>query len=256
MLNGTAIFGHTGLVGGNLLRQTKASHLFNSQNSAEASGAHFDTVYFTAARAEKWKANADPTSDAEHVDRLVKLLGSFSTRRLILISTVDVFSDPRGVDEDTTPLVEGQQAYGRNRYRLELAAREIHPSALIVRLPGLFGPGLKKNIIFDLMTNNRLEFINPASRFQYYGLSNLANDIAIASESGLRLVHLTSEQIESGRLAREVFGVTLPPTSESVSVAYDFRTKYAESFGGTGHYQYSATDTLSAVREFVEGARS
>ena len=45
--------------------------------------------------------------------------------------------------------------YGRNRARLESWVRATFPeSHLVVRLPGIFGPGMKKNIIFDLVTRS------------------------------------------------------------------------------------------------------
>jgi hypothetical protein len=53
------------------------------------------------------------------------------------------------VDEETDIDTEGLLAYGLNRYRLECMVRERYPDALIVRLPGLFGRGIKKNFIYD-----------------------------------------------------------------------------------------------------------
>jgi len=47
---------------------------------------------------------------------------------------------------------DGLPAYGRNRLQLERWVREDYPNALIVRLPALYGIGLKKNFLFDLHT--------------------------------------------------------------------------------------------------------
>ena len=52
-----------------------------------------------------------------------------------------------------SPLPAGElPAYGRNRLQLERWVREDFPAALIVRLPALYGKGLKKNCLYDLHT--------------------------------------------------------------------------------------------------------
>ena len=69
-----------------------------------------------------------------------------------LISSIAVWPDSRGKYEDDTPLPDGLPAYGKNRLQLENWVREDFPEALIVRLPALYGAGLKKNFLFDLHT--------------------------------------------------------------------------------------------------------
>ena len=54
------------------------------------------------ARAEKWKANADPERDLDNIERLAAAVTRASNApNVVLISTVDVFLDPVGVDEDS-----------------------------------------------------------------------------------------------------------------------------------------------------------
>ena len=55
-------------------------------------------------------------------------------------------------DEADEPGEEGLSAYGRNRLQLERWVREDFPGALILRLPALYGRGLKKNFLYDLCT--------------------------------------------------------------------------------------------------------
>ena len=69
----------------------------------------------------------------------------------MLISTIDVFKSPLGVDENSTIDVSGLAAYGYHRYLLECRVRENYPDALIIRLPGLFGRNIKKNFIYDFI---------------------------------------------------------------------------------------------------------
>ena len=67
--------------------------------------------------------------------------------KVVLISTVDVY-------EGTFPVTEkdaasGNGAYGKHRRMLETFVEETFKDHLIVRLPGLFGKGIKKNFIYD-----------------------------------------------------------------------------------------------------------
>ncbi len=71
--------------------------------------------------------------------------------KLVLISTIDVFRTPKDVDERSPIHTDGLHAYGYDRYQMELWVRERYPDALIVRLPALFGKGIKKNFLYDLI---------------------------------------------------------------------------------------------------------
>jgi hypothetical protein len=84
-------------------------------------------------------------------------------KKLVLISTIDVFKNPKNVDETSEIETEGLNAYGYNRYQLELWVREHYPTALIIRLPGLFGKNIKKNFIYDFI--NVIPFMLTESKF-------------------------------------------------------------------------------------------
>jgi len=84
--------------------------------------------------------------------------------RFVLISTVAVLAGFAASSEDDAAF-ESTTAYGVNRRRLEVFVAERFPGALIVRLPALFGPGLKKNFLFDMM-NPLPSMVPPAGRAQ------------------------------------------------------------------------------------------
>ena len=77
---------------------------------------------------------------------------------------------------------------------------------------------------------------------------NLWADILIAEKAGLKIVHLTSEPINTQKLASSAFGISLPLNDVRTAAHYDMRTRHAELYGMTGLYQYSGRDTLQAVR--------
>ena len=56
---------------------------------------------------------------------------------------------------------------------------------LVVRLPGLFGAGLKKNVVFDLLHDNDVHKIDSRGVFQFYNLDRLWRDVQIAVPRGI-----------------------------------------------------------------------
>ncbi|GAA2567645.1 hypothetical protein [Microbacterium binotii] len=248
----SALIGYTGFVGGNLLRSRPFDELYNSANVNEIAGREFDEVYFSAAKAEKWRINQDPDGDAAHIRELEEIISSFRTRRLVLVSTVDVYREPVGVDETTEPDTAGLHPYGLHRLQLEAFARRAVPETLVVRLPGLFGPGIKKNVIFDLLHDNNVDRIHPGGHFQYYDLTRLAGDIALAQRHDLELINLATEPVSTARLAEEVFGRELVAPEGVSAGRYDMHTRHAALWGRDDAYLASADEVVDAVRAFVQ----
>lgn len=247
-----ALIGHSGFVGGLLRKQAQFSDFFRSTNIAEIEGRNFETVVCAGAPAQKWLANKDPANDQRNIDRLIDHLKTVSCDRFILISTVDVFKAPVGVDESTEVDEVGLHAYGLNRRRLEKFVMEHFPEHLIVRLPGLVGPGLRKNVIFDLLHDNNLGAIESRGVFQFYPMVNLWYDIQTALNAGLDLVHLTSEPIGVSDLAMDGFGRSFVNELSATPARYDFQTRHASVFGVSGRYQYSTRETVQAIRAYAQ----
>jgi hypothetical protein len=72
-------------------------------------------------------------------------------KRLVLISTIDVFKFPCDCDENSSVDDDCLHPYGYNRYQLEKWCAESIENYNIIRLPGLFGQNIKKNFIYDLI---------------------------------------------------------------------------------------------------------
>jgi len=144
-----AIVGYTGFVGSNLYTPERFGAAWNSRNIAEAYGTEPDLLVYAGVRAEKFLANRDPEKDLENIRQAEANIEKIRPRRLVLVSTIDVFRTPAGADETAEIETEGLHPYGYNRYLLEQWVREYRPEALIIRLPGLFGKNLKKNFIYD-----------------------------------------------------------------------------------------------------------
>lgn len=103
-----------------------------------------------------------------------------AAKKVVLISTVDVYLQPVEADEDTSIIRESLQPYGKHRLELETFIEDRF-DALVVRLPGLFGKGIKKNIVYDFLHNNLVDKIHKNSVFQFYNLEHLWQDIQVVA---------------------------------------------------------------------------
>lgn len=247
-----ALIGYSGFVGSTLLKQELFESLYRSTNIGEIAGKSFDTVVCAGAPAQKWIANREPEADRKKIEGLIAHLKSMTCKTFVLISTVDVFKNSLGADESTTVDESGLHAYGLHRRLLEKFVEDHFPRHLIVRLPGLVGPGLRKNVIFDFLNDNNLHAIDSRGVFQFYPMINLWYDIQIALNAGLNLVHLTAEPISVADISAQGFGKPFEQVQANGSAVYDMRTLYAQVFGSSGHYQYSRRETIQAVRAYAQ----
>lgn len=143
------LVGYTGFVGSNLA----AGHLFdgcyNSKNIEQAYGKQPDLLVYAGVRAEMFLANHDPAADLEQLKGAADNIVRIAPKQLVLISTISVYDAPKGADEDSPINRDCLSAYGANRRWLEEWVEEHIPNRLIVRLPALYGRGLKKNFLYD-----------------------------------------------------------------------------------------------------------
>lgn len=250
MKAGRALVGHTGFVGGNLARQQPWDARFNSSNFGELRDREFDSIWCAGIQAAKWWANANPEEDRARIEALLGVLDTVRAREFVLISTVDVFADPDGVSEADTPRTDILHSYGINRLLAEQRISARFPTT-IVRLPALFGAGLKKNALFDLLTNNRIEAIETDSEFQFYDLERLSGDVLTALGRSIPLVHLVTEPVSVEAVARAALGREYVNHTGAKSVHYDVRTLHAHAFGGKDGYIETASDVLGRISRFA-----
>jgi nucleoside-diphosphate-sugar epimerase len=251
----SALIGHTGFVGGNLLRQHAFDDLYNSKNIESISGRSYDLIVSAGAPAEKWKANQNPEADRAAIQRLMSALENVRARQFMLISTVDVYPTPFNVDEDTPVDWTQASAYGRHRKQLEEFIAAKFPS-LIVRLPGLFGVGLKKNIIFDFLKGNQVDKIHADAEFQFYGLDHLWADLEKAQYARLALLNVATEPVSVEEVARVAFGMEFTSRPAGLTPArYAMKSRYEASWGGTNGYLQNKQQVLADLKQFVSNER-
>ncbi|MBA1288773.1 pyridine nucleotide transhydrogenase [Pseudomonas japonica] len=247
-----ALIGYTGFVGSTLTKQSQFSVFYRSTNISDIRDKKFDMVICAGAPAQKWIANRDPEADRSSIEALINSLKTVKCATFVLISTVDVFKNPVGVNEDSSVDEDGLHSYGLHRRMLEKFVEANFENYLIVRLPGLVGPGLRKNIVYDFLNRNSLESIDSRSVYQFYPMVNLWSDIKVALANRLKLVHLTAEPISVSDISYEGFGVPFTQSTVENPPRYDMQTLHASMFGGAGAYQYSLRDTIQAVRHYAQ----
>jgi nucleoside-diphosphate-sugar epimerase len=248
-----ALVGWTGFVGGALLPRVRPVARFRSTDIENLPDADVTEIVCAGAPAEKWRANADPEVDWAGISRLIQGLDRSRATSCVLVSTVDVYADSTGADESVPADTDQDQAYGRHRALLEEFVTRRFDDALVVRLPGMFGPGLKKNLVYDLIHQQEARFAHEASTFQFYDVRDVWGHVLLARDAGLSVLNLATEPVSAAHVARECFGVEYH-CQDRPQVDYDLRTKYAPEIAGRdGPYLRSSGEVLAGIRAW--GAR-
>lgn len=300
-----SLVGYTGFVGSNLYEKGVFDRVYNSGNIEDAYGTSPDLLVYSGLRAEKYLANHEPEKDIGLICEAKENICRICPKKLILISTIDVFKIPIRVDEDSVIDTGGLHAYGYNRYQLERWVRNQFPDALIVRLPALFGRNLKKNFIYDyihvipfmlkedkfrelaerkpvlreyyrLQDNgfykvdaaddkkdelkslfrslgfSALNFTDSRSRYQFYDLGRLWDDLQTVLHGGITLWHPATEPVSAGELYQFLSGEEFINELEGMPADYDYRTIHAELFGGENGYICCKAQVMEDIRRFLE----
>ena len=226
---GSCIIGYTGFVGFNLCQQTEFDDYYNSKNINDIKNKSYETVVCCGIDAKKWIANKDPENDLQKIKSLLEILKTVKCNRFIHISTIDVYGDISAGLDECHP-VSPSHPYGENRLYAEMELQKIFKNIIIVRLPGLFGYGLKKNIVYDLI-NNKCDSIDLKSKFQWYYLGDLWNDIKRIICLNGKVVNLFTEPITN----KEIFDIFskystyTPSIIETNTIEYDCTTIYSHT---------------------------
>ena len=228
-----ALFGYSGFVGSNILQFYKIDEFYNSKNITSAINKDFDIVYFCGVPANKWYANKYSQEDLDIIESIQNILKTITCKKFILISTIDVYEDVNlcyNEDYDCDYVIN--HSYGRNRYRFEYFIKNHFNDYNIIRLPALFGKGLKKNIIYDLIYNNQIDKIPVNSSFQWYNLNWLKNDIEIIIKNNIKICNLFTEPLQTSEIIK-IFDYDDKFMNHSSNIVYNTKTKYSHLFNSS-----------------------
>ena len=312
-----ALVGCRGFIGSILARQREFGAQFDSSTFRNAAPDTYGTIVCAAAPGSMFEANRFPDRDMGRIESLIAQLTRVRAERFVLISSIAVLADfGAGADEETVDF-QTATAYGRNRRTLEVFCSSHFDNCLILRLPALFGPGLRKNFLFDILNPmpsyvdrprmtamsqqlppplgaglarlytwndelglfvidrtaldasgrradydsavldqglSALQFTNRQSRFQFYELGRLADDIDLLSRHSVEVAHLATEPLDAALVFEAVTGSPMPETTAKLHLE-DMRTRYAALWRSKPPYISSAGATLGRLRLFFDRQR-
>ena len=143
------LIGSTGFVGSNLAAQHAFDGRFHSTDVEEAFGKKPELLVYAALPAEMFLANRDPAADLRRAERAMENIRAIAPKACVLVSSIAVYPDTHGMDENSPIDPKELSAYGANRLALEKWVEENVEDHLVLRLPAIFGKGLKKNFLYD-----------------------------------------------------------------------------------------------------------
>ena len=240
------LVGSTGFVGGHLSQFFDFEYKVNRENLKSISGIETDLIVCAGLPAQKWSANLHPHEDWSNMSSLAQVLSTVTSKRAVLVSTIDVYQPAICVDETSFPNFLGEERYGVHRAWFESFFKSQFPNALVLRLPALFAHDVRKNLIHDLLHGKEDQWskVNPKSTFQWFDVSQTWEIIERAWEFNVSLLNVSSEPITSQEIA-SLFGKRLK--SDSKSIEYNMKSIHAEKFGGHGGYIYDKTSVLEKI---------
>ena len=78
------------------------------------------------------------------------------------------------------------------------------------------------------------------------------NDIQVALDAGIKLWHPATEPVSAAEVYKYLSGEDFVNELEGTPANYDYKTIYAEKFGGKNGYICDKKQILSEIKEFVE----
>ena len=215
------LVGYTGFVGSNIYRKGKFDSVYDSKNIEDAYNTNPELLVYSGLPAEKYLANNFPEKDMELIYQAQKNISSINPKKIVLISTIDVFKSPINVDETTKIDTIDLHAYGYNIYKLECWVRENFSNALIIRLPALFGINLKKNFIYDFI--NLIPFMLTKKKMEELSLrdKDLKKYYEVGTNNFYKLRDLNNDEKKELKIKFKILGFSALNFTDSRSV-YQF----------------------------------
>ncbi len=178
------IIGSRGFVGSAVLRQAKRRGYdclaIDVENYSDHIGAKADLLINANGNSKKFLATKDPQKEFDmSVRSVMGSLHDFTADKYIHLSTMDIYSDkenPAHNTEETEIDLNRVSPYGLHKRLAETLVQYYASRWIIFRMSGFVGSGLRKNSIYDMLTNTPLR-VGIESKYQYIRTDDLARII-------------------------------------------------------------------------------
>ena len=254
-----ALAGYRGFVGSNIYvrARNRIEGVYDIHNIEKAYGLEPDVLVFAALSSDRRLAASAPYEDYERVMEAQRNIRKINPAKLVIMSTTGVYKNPSGVNEENSIFEvgnnkvekEGIDPYNLNRYYFEEWAKRTYPELLIMRLAKPYGLNDKSNFIKGLADEDVMKHIDPKSKYQFYPLGRIWEDIQTAIAENIRVVNMTSEPVAAEEIYSSLTGKSLDqPAEDNVEkktlITQDVMTIHAKKFGGNGNYICTKSEIL------------
>lgn len=219
------------------------------------SGVRCDLLIDAAGNSRKYLADENPERERDiSVRQRIQLLHDFMPKRLIHLSSVDVYpdlDDRRKTREETIIEPSRVSLYGRHKLEAEKAVAQRHDHCLIIRLAGMVGAGLKKNPVFDILHGLPLR-IHPDSQYQFMStddVSRLALELA-NHDIWNRTINLCGDGLISPREVSAMAGLPL-----DCSLVMEQTPRVVDIDCSAAAEYVTLPETRETVTRFIQAAR-
>lgn len=139
------LVGSTGFVGGNLLAKHTFAAACHSSDITAQYGTRPDLCVYAGVPAAMFLANADPEADLAVMRAARENIRQIAPKRLVLISSIAVLADSRGVYEDSPAQdTEGLPAYGKTVCNWSAGCARTSPTRSLCACPHCTAPASGK----------------------------------------------------------------------------------------------------------------
>lgn len=241
-----AIIGYSGFIGSNLKFFYKSKYNYNSKNLECIYKYKFHTVILCAPSSKMWIANKYPHKDFKNIKNLINILKKIKTKKIILISTIEVYGKDNNKNEINKTSKRTNSSYGINRVFLEEFIKKFFTNHLIIRLPIVYGKNFIKNCIYDLKNKNNVSQLNGNDLVQIYNVKNLKKDINFCIKKKIKLINISSKPLRLKFIAKKFFNINLNTFKKSRNM------RMKTTMVGNKKYFHTQAKTLQDLKNFLK----